>query len=111
MQHAGPPRQPPAPCALFTLPLEPKARQSPRRAPLPLPSVTPFRQPRGRAAKPSGLRSANFYKPDGGWQANQGWLGMQPAPLAARVENRERKTREEEKATKCLYFSFSSFFF
>lgn len=31
-------------------------------------------------------------------------LGMQPAPLAARVENRERKTREGEKATKCLFF-------
>lgn len=71
--HLGSPRLPVR--EVFPLPLEPKARQSLRRAPEPLPSVTPFRQPRGRAAQPSGLSSANFYKPDGGWQANQGWLG------------------------------------
>lgn len=32
--------------------------------------------------------------------------GMQPAPLAARLENRARETREEEKAKKRLFFSF-----
>lgn len=61
-------------CALH---LAPQAESPPEAATrsLSLPSVTPFRQPRGRAAQPSGLRSANFYKPDGGWQANKGWLG------------------------------------
>lgn len=32
---------------------------------------------------------------------------MQPARLAARVENGARKAREEEKAKKCLFFFFS----
>lgn len=79
----GKPRDP---CALHLAPLgesppEPAARSSP------LPSVTPFRQPRGRAAQPSGLRSANFYKPDGGWQANQaGWESSRLAPLVPQFE-------------------------
>lgn len=89
--------EPHGPCALHLAPQaesppEPAARSSP------LPSVTPFRQPRGRAAQPSGLRSANFYKPDGGWQANQGWLGKQPlAPLAPQIENGAIKTGKRRK--------------
>lgn len=87
VQHANPARQTPgpvrsSPCACSRKP----ARAG--DALLALPGVTPFRQQRGRAAQPSGLRSANFYKPDGGWQANQGWLGRQRlAPLAPQIED------------------------
>lgn len=92
--------EPLGPCALHLAPRaesppEPAARSSP------LPSVTPFRQPRGRAAQPSGLRSANFYKPDGGWQANQGWLGK-PPPRSSSPPDRKRcdeHGREEARAT------------
>lgn len=93
--------EPHGPCALHLAPLaesppEPAARSSP------LPSVTPFRQPRGRAAQPSGLRSANFYKPDGGWQANQGWLGKQP-PCSSSPPDRKRCNKNgREKEKKCF---------
>ena len=93
--------EPRDPCALHLAPQaesppEPAARSSP------LPSVTPFRQPRGRAAQPSGLRSANFYKPDGGWQANQGWLGKQP-PCCSGPPDRKRCNKKRERGGKEMF--------
>lgn len=93
--------EPQDPCALHLAPLaesppEPAARSSP------LPSVTPFRQPRGRAAQPSGLRSANFYKPDGGRQANQGWLGKQPPRSSSPPDRKRCNKNEREEKKKCL---------
>lgn len=93
--------KPQGPCALHLAPRaesppEPAARSSP------LPSVTPFRQPRGRAAQPSGLRSANFYKPDGGWQANQGWLGKQP-PCSSSPPGRKRCNKKRGRGGKEMF--------
>lgn len=79
------------PCALH---LAPGAESPPEPAAhaSPLPSVTPFRRPRGRAAQPSGPRSANFSKPDGdGEPSRAGWGSGRLAPLAPQVEKGESR--------------------
>lgn len=87
---------PHGPCALH---LAPRAESPPEPAAhsSPLPSVTPFRQPRGRAAQPSGPRAANFYKPDGDGKPNRAGGGSSRlAPLAPQIEKGATETRERE---------------
>lgn len=88
--------KPHGPCALH---LAPRAESPPEPAAhsSPLPSVTPFRQPRGRAAQPSGPRAANFYKPDGDGKPNRAGGGSSRlAPLAPQIEKGATETRERE---------------
>lgn len=85
--------------ALFTLPLQPKARQSRRRAPRSCPASPPSASRGDEPRSPLDCAQQTFISLMEDGKANRGWLGKQP-PRSSSSPDRKRCNKNEEKEEK-----------
>lgn len=84
--------------ALFTLPLEPKARQSQRRAPRRCPASPPSASRGDEQRSPLDCAQQTFISQmEDGKPTRAGWESSRLAPLAPQIENGAIKPRERRK--------------
>lgn len=88
--------------ALFTLPLQPKARQSRRRAPRSCPASPPSASRGDEPRSPLDCAQQTFISLMEDGKANRGWLGKQPLHSSSPPDRKQCNKNEEKEENKCF---------